>query len=66
VAVRDGSAGAEEPGKAEAAPTASLNGMKAYDLNPAHRSNSELLLVFEDSHIITRLRLAYPLRCRGY
>ena len=27
MAVRDGSAGAEEPGKAEAAPTASLNGM---------------------------------------
>jgi hypothetical protein len=28
VAVRDGSAGAEEPGKAEAAPSTSLNGMR--------------------------------------
>ena len=28
MAVRDGSGGAEEPGKAEVAPTASLNGMR--------------------------------------
>jgi hypothetical protein len=28
MAVRDGSAGAEEPRKAEAAPTASFNGMR--------------------------------------
>ena len=78
---KEGSSGAEEPGKAEVAPTASLNGMrrseKAEVLENASpdiqglRSfrTSEHTFTYKHTHImhtITRLRLAYPLRCRGY
>ena len=81
VAVRDGNGGAEEPGKAGMAPTASLNSMrrseKAEVLKMAcpdiqglrSPRTSEHTFTYKHTHImhtITRIRLAYPLQCRGY
>ena len=79
--VRDGSGGAEEPGKAGVASTASLNGMRRSEkgevLEKAQQDiqglrtprTSEHTFTYKHTHImhtITRIRLAYPLRCRGY
>jgi hypothetical protein len=74
VAVRDWSGGSEEPGKAGMAPTASLNGMrpseKAEVLERAYLGlrrprASDHTFTYKHihvMHIITRLRLAHPLR----
>ena len=48
------------------APTASLNGMRRSEKGPR---TSEHTFTHKHTHImhnITRFRLAYPLRCRGY
>ena len=81
MAVRNGGGGAEGPGKDGVVPTASLNGMrpseKAKVLEKASPDTqrlrsprtSEHTFTHKHTHImdnITRLRLAYPLRCRGY
>jgi hypothetical protein len=78
--VRGGSIEAEEPGKAEVAPAASLDGTrrseKAEVLEKAQREvqrrdprTSQHTVTYKDVHIMhttTRFWLAYPLRCRGY
>ena len=79
--MRGGSREAEEPGRAEVAPAASLDGTrrseKAEVLEEAWTEvqrmrdprTSEHTFTYKHAHIMhttTRLWLAYPLRCSGY